>query len=294
MSGVLLATVASLAALLLAFVPLERAFPARHGQPVLRPAWRVDLAFFLGQYLVWSAVAVAVLTPIQSMIIARAPAFDLPGWARVALAVAGGDLLVYGFHRACHAIPLLWRFHAVHHSAEHLDWLAAHREHPVDGVLTQLAQNLPAFVLLLPIETVAGLVVFRGMWAIFIHANVRLPLGPLRYLLGAPDLHHWHHARVGETRHNFANLAPWIDLLFGTYHRPRGEETWELGLVDPWPRGYLAQLVAPFRRQPAANSPRPGSVSGEASDVPGPARSAGSAARLLPFGRPRQRACRSS
>lgn len=254
MTEVLLATAASLAALVLAFVPLERAFPARRGQAAFRPAWRVDLAFLLGQYLVWSTVAVALLTPAQVWVLARAAGVDMPLWARAALAIVAGDLLVYAFHRACHAVPLLWRFHAVHHSSEHLDWLAAHREHPVDGVLTQLAQNLPAFALALPMQSVAGIIVFRGMWAIFIHSNVRLPLGPLRLLLGAPDLHHWHHARVGETRHNFANLAPWIDVLFGTYHRPRADETWDVGLVDPWPRGYLAQLVEPLRRRPAGDA----------------------------------------
>jgi sterol desaturase/sphingolipid hydroxylase (fatty acid hydroxylase superfamily) len=90
--------------------------------------------------------------------------------------------------------------------------------------------------------------VFRALWAIFIHSNVRLPLGPLRLLLGAPELHHWHHARVATTRHNFANLAPYLDVLFGTYHRPRGPEDYPLGLPTPWPRRYLAQLARPFLR----------------------------------------------
>ena len=86
----------------------------------------------------------------------------------------------------------------------------------------------------------------RGTWAIFIHSNVRLPLGPLRYVLGAPELHHWHHARVPRTQHNFANVAPWVDLVFGTFHLPQGEERWALGVVDPWPKGYFAQLLRPF------------------------------------------------
>ena len=249
MKHVLYATLASLAVLVIAFVPLERAFPARRGQAVLRPAWCVDLAFFLGQYVLWSGAAVAAMSLIQAAVASRVPALDLPLPARIALSVVLGDLLVYGFHRACHTIPWLWRFHAVHHSAEHLDWLAAHREHPVDGLLTQLCQNLPAFFLLLPFEAIAGLVTFRGLWAIFVHANVRLPLGPLRILFGAPELHHWHHARLAQTKHNFANLAPWIDVLFGTYHRPTGEERWPLGLDQPYPKGYLAQLIEPLRRQ---------------------------------------------
>jgi sterol desaturase/sphingolipid hydroxylase (fatty acid hydroxylase superfamily) len=157
-----------------------------------------------------------------------------------------GDLLVYWFHRACHAFDFLWRFHAVHHSAEHLDWLAAHREHPLDGIVTQFCANLPGIALGFPIHILAGFIAFRGMWAIFIHSNVRLPLGPLRVLFGASELHHWHHARVPQTQHNFANLAPWLDVLFGTYHCPEGEETYALGLSEPWPKGYVAQLLHPL------------------------------------------------
>lgn len=92
------------------------------------------------------------------------------------------------------------------------------------------------------------MIAFRGAWSILIHSNVRLPLGPLRVLVGAPELHHFHHARVSRTAHNFANLAPWLDLAFGTYHLPTGARTYPLGLSEPWPKSYLAQLLRPFRR----------------------------------------------
>jgi sterol desaturase/sphingolipid hydroxylase (fatty acid hydroxylase superfamily) len=241
----------SLVALILVFGPLERVFPARREQPALRPELATDLAFFLGQYLLFAGLAVGVLVAFTGLLAPLLPlsfgtwSQDLPLAARVGLALVLGDLVTYWFHRACHRFEFLWRFHAVHHSSEHLDWLAAHREHPVDGALTQLAVNLPAIALGLSFAELGGLVVFRGLWAIFVHSNVRLPLGPLRLLLGAPELHHWHHARV-VTRHNFANLAPYLDVLFGTYHRPRDPETYPLGLTDPWPRRYLAQLVRPF------------------------------------------------
>ena len=94
---------------------------------------------------------------------------------------------------------------------------------------------------------IAGFAIFRGGWGVFIHSNAKFDIGPLRYLLGAPELHHWHHAKLAPTMHNFANLAPWLDVCFGTYHRPEApDETYPLGLVDPWPRGYLAQLLHPF------------------------------------------------
>jgi sterol desaturase/sphingolipid hydroxylase (fatty acid hydroxylase superfamily) len=243
------------------YATLERAFPARPGERFPGPAWRTDACFFFGQYLVFSSAALVVLVFVHRSIDAHAPValrswfIALPLVLRAAIAVLLGDVLVYWFHRACHRFGALWRFHAVHHSVERLDWLAAHREHPLDGVLTQLFQNLPAMVLGLPFEVLAVLIAFRGAWAIFIHSNVRLPLGPLRMLLGAPELHHFHHRKARETAHNFANLAPFLDVLFGTYHRPREPESYPLGLLEPWPRGYLAQLVEPFRRRAPAVSP---------------------------------------
>ncbi|WAS92149.1 sterol desaturase family protein [Nannocystis punicea] len=254
MIDLLLATAASAAVMAAIYGPLERMFPARPQQAVLRRELAIDAAFFLGQYLVFSAVAVTALTWVDYALVGVWPlslrtwSMELPLWIQVVLALVLGDLLTYWFHRACHSWGPLWRFHAVHHSAEELDWLAAHREHPVDGVLTQLCVNLPGIALGLPFAALGGLAMFRGLWAILIHANVQLPLGPLGLVLGAPELHHWHHARVERTRHNFANLAPYLDLLFGTYHRPRGPETYLLGLTEPWPRRYLAQLVRPFRR----------------------------------------------
>lgn len=136
------------------------------------------------------------------------------------------------------------RFHAVHHSAEHLDWLAAHREHPLDTIYTVGIINLPAFILGFPLETLAGFIAFRGVWAIYIHSNVRLPIGPLRVLLGGPELHHWHHDRDRDAG-NYTNLSPLMDVLFGTYRCPDHEPA-RLGINQPTPRNYLAHMIWPF------------------------------------------------
>jgi sterol desaturase/sphingolipid hydroxylase (fatty acid hydroxylase superfamily) len=252
LGAALLAALLSLALLVAVFVPLERLFPARPGQRIFRPALAIDACFYFGQYLVWNGLALSILASVDLFFASHGPASlrahvaAWPSWLQVACAVLLGDLCVYWFHRACHAFEPLWRFHAVHHSAEHLDFLAAHREHPLDGIGTQLCANLPAFVLGFDPMSLAALIAFRGMWAIFVHSNVRLPPGPLRVLFGAPELHHWHHARVDRTEHNFANVAPWLDVIFGTYHCPEGPETYPLGLTEPWPRGYLSQLAHPF------------------------------------------------
>lgn len=233
--------------LALMFWPLERSYPARR-QPLLRPAFGLDLTFFLGQYLVWNLVALLVLTNLSHLFRAVVPAawqLRSPTVLGAALVVLLGDVAVYWFHRASHSWAWLWRFHAVHHSAVHLDWLAGHREHPLDGLLTQLMVNLPALVLGFPLEWLSPLIVFRGLWAVFIHSNVQLPLGPIKWLVGAPEWHRWHHAQSAPN-HNFGNLAPWTDLVFGTHARAP-DENYPLGLEGAQPASYLEHLLQPIR-----------------------------------------------
>jgi sterol desaturase/sphingolipid hydroxylase (fatty acid hydroxylase superfamily) len=240
----------SLLFLFVLFRPLEAAFPAKSGQRVFRPDWFTDLLFFLGQYLLWSGLVFALLVGFGEWIDGwmpanfRAAVAAQPWWAQALEVVVLSDFCVYWGHRLQHRVGFLWRFHAVHHSAEHLDWLAAHREHPVDTVYTMGLINLPAFILGFPLETIAGLIAFRGIWAIFIHSNVRLPIGPFRMLLGSPELHHWHHDRDREAG-NYANISPLMDMLFGTYRCPDHEPA-AVGLADPLPKGYFRQLLHPF------------------------------------------------
>jgi sterol desaturase/sphingolipid hydroxylase (fatty acid hydroxylase superfamily) len=250
--GLLFGTASSLLFLAVVFVPLEKAFPARQ-QPILRPAWRTDLCFFLGQYLLWTSGVFWILSRLK-LWMDQAPllsSFQLdvaaqPWWLQALEVVVLSDFCIYWGHRLQHRVPFLWRFHSVHHSSEHIDWLAAHREHPLDTIYTVGIVNLPAAVLGFPLETLASFIAFRGLWAIYIHSNVRLPIGPLRVLIGAPELHHWHHDR---DRHagNYANISPLMDLIFGTYRCPDHEPE-SFGIHEPTPTSYLGQLWCPLAK----------------------------------------------
>jgi sterol desaturase/sphingolipid hydroxylase (fatty acid hydroxylase superfamily) len=236
--------------LVLVFHPLEAVFPAKPGQRFFRPAWCTDLCFFLGQYLLWSSLVFWVLSYLSHWLSGIVPhsfrqaVAAQPWWLQAIEVVVLSDFLIYWGHRLQHRVGFLWRFHAVHHSAQHLDWLAAHREHPLDTVYTMSLINLPAMILGFPLETLAGFIVFRGLWAIYIHANVRLPIGPLRMLLGAPELHHWHHDRDRDAG-NYANISPLMDILFGTYRCPDREPE-HFGLNEPTPETYLDHMVQPL------------------------------------------------
>jgi sterol desaturase/sphingolipid hydroxylase (fatty acid hydroxylase superfamily) len=167
-----------------------------------------------------------------------------PLWLQAVEVLVFSDLLIYWAHRLQHKVDFLWRFHKVHHSAEHLDWLAAHREHPLDSVYTVAIINLPAFVMGFELEALAAIVAFRGIWAIYIHSNVRLPIGPLKVLIGSPELHHWHHD-IERDAGNYANVSPLMDKIFGTYVCPPHEPE-KFGIKEDFPKTYLGQMIRPL------------------------------------------------
>lgn len=237
--------------LFLIFRPLEKVFPAK-SQKFLRPEFFTDVFYFLGQYLLWGGLVTSALLYFESWGAWLLPAgfrhavAAQPFWLQAVEVIILSDFLIYWGHRIQHNVDFLWHFHCIHHSAEHLDWVAAHREHPLDTIYTVGLVNLPAILMGFQVEAISLFIAFRGFWAIYIHSNVKLPLGPLRALIGAPELHHWHHAKA---RHfgNYANLSPLMDILFGTYrHIPY--EPKEFGNAEPMPRSYLGQMWYPFTK----------------------------------------------
>jgi sterol desaturase/sphingolipid hydroxylase (fatty acid hydroxylase superfamily) len=248
--AIAVATALSFGFLVLVFVPMELVFPAQKQQKIFRPHWFLDLCFFLGQYFIWGAAVSYVLSfsaPFFSQLLPsdiQTAIQSQPWWLQAIEVVLLSDFLIYWGHRLQHKYAFLWRFHKVHHSSEHLDWLAAHREHPLDTVYTVTIINLPALIFGFDLAGVAGLVAFRGIWAIYIHSNVRLPLRPIRWLIGAPELHHWHHD-MNKDAGNYANLSPLMDIIFGTYVCP-DEEPKKLGIPEPSPNHYLGFMLTPI------------------------------------------------
>jgi len=157
------------------------------------------------------------------------------------------DLIKYTVHRLFHAVPWLWRFHAIHHSSRTMDWLAGSRLHLVDIVVTRGLSFVPLYVLGFAQPPVFAYVLFVSFQAVLIHANVRWRFGPVRWLLATPQYHHWHHA-VEPVDVNFAVHLPLIDAVFGTLYLPRDGWPGAYGLAGrPVPEGYWTQLAYPFR-----------------------------------------------
>ncbi len=235
------------------FIFLEKLWPKYPGQPILRPEWQLDLGYFGVNHL-----AIGVL-----LIIANGFAPEVFGWAvndtvqsfvsnlwlpaQVLLLMFCADFVQYWLHRAYHEVPWLWGLHAVHHSAEHMDWLAGSRTHIVQTLVDRCLVFVPLYLLGPSEKALNTYVVIVAFQAVLIHSNINWKFGPLRYLLVTPQFHHWHHSKDKPAIDtNYAAHLPLLDWMFRTYHMP--DEHWpkEYGTLKRLPRTFVRQLVYPF------------------------------------------------
>jgi sterol desaturase/sphingolipid hydroxylase (fatty acid hydroxylase superfamily) len=133
------------------------------------------------------------------------------------------DLIRYLVHRCEHAVPFLWRFHALHHSDPDVDVTTSVRHHPVEYLFASTVYWLSVIVLGIPFIVVLshGLAVFSA--SAVQHGNVRLPEWLERCLqpiLVTTDLHRIHHSVVFEQANtNYGSVLSIWDRLFGTFTR---------------------------------------------------------------------------
>ena len=237
----------------LVFVPLERLFALHPEQKAFRRDWANDLIFLLFNGLLiklglLAVIAVSIFAATQIVPASfQAAIGGLPYWVQLPLVVVLSDLGFYWTHRMFHAVPWLWRFHAIHHSIEELDWLAAARVHPVDQILTKGVSLVPVVALGFSEWTIGVYALLYQWQSVLIHSNVRFRFGPLRFLFASPEFHHWHHSDQREARDkNFAGQLAFLDALFGSLHLPHGQAPTTYGLDQPMPQRYVPQLLYPF------------------------------------------------
>jgi sterol desaturase/sphingolipid hydroxylase (fatty acid hydroxylase superfamily) len=237
--------------LFLVFVPLEKLFALRK-QKTFRRGWLTDVTHIVVNNTVSTVVGIAFAIVLALPLIWLRP-FDLeaqlPVAASLALAIGIVVLGSYWGHRLSHTVPFLWRFHAVHHSIEEMDWLAAGRLHPLDSAFTTACFLTPLLVLGYDGGVFAGAAAFITALAIFQHSNVRLRFPGVRWVINTPQWHHWHHSAHAEALNkNFG--VPVVDKLFGTAYLPKGVYASEFGISDPVPEAsYSRQMVYPFTKE---------------------------------------------
>jgi len=238
------------------FLPVERFWPLHPDQRTFRPQWSTDLFYFVATHLPAQLMTFAMLIPASyaSRWLAipglAQTVGSLPFLIQLPLAILVADLSQYVTHRAFHRIPFLWRFHAIHHSIETMDWVAGSRSHYVDILLTRGLILIPMTLFGFSQTALAGYLVFVSFHATFCHTDFRPRTIWIEPYFVTVRYHHWHHAAQPEAVDvNFAIHLPFIDRVFGTQYLPKDEWPKRYGLMHASvPQGFFAQLIAPFKR----------------------------------------------
>lgn len=185
-----------------------------------------------------------------------------PIWVEIVVALIVLDMAIYWQHVAMHRVPILWRFHQVHHADRDIDVSTGVRFHPIEIVVSMIFKMVCVLALGVPVAAVLVFEIVLNACAMFNHANINLGVGVdriLRCLLVTPDMHRVHHSAVPEeTNRNFGfSIALW-DRLFGTYlAQPQaGHLNMTIGLEGfqrEGPERLSWSLLRPLRRQWTGN-----------------------------------------
>jgi sterol desaturase/sphingolipid hydroxylase (fatty acid hydroxylase superfamily) len=238
------------------FIPLERLFPHMPDQHLFRTEWREDLFYYFVSSLFVQVLTFLALAP-ASAIASHTSWTALRGWVgaqwwwlQVLQIMFLTDLVQYWVHRAFHRVPFLWGFHAVHHSARSMDWMAAARMHFLEIIVLRGTTVIPMMILGFSEFALHVYILLVYVHSALLHSNVRWEFNRIGNILATPRFHHWHHGIEKEAIDvNFAIHFPLFDRLFGTFYLPRAQWPQGYGIANhPVPRSYLAQFIYPFRR----------------------------------------------
>ncbi len=174
------------------------------------------------------------------------------GWAGLALDLLLLDVWIYWWHRANHVVPMLWRFHEVHHLDETLDASSALRFHFGEVLLSSLVRAGVIFLLDVPLASIVVFETCISLAAIFHHSNVRLPPAferALSRVIITPSIH-WvhHHAKRADTDSNYATVLSLWDRLFGSSSKTARTAEMPVGVEGKCDEGLIALIVRPFHR----------------------------------------------
>ncbi|MFN3379692.1 MAG: sterol desaturase family protein [Runella zeae] len=245
---------------------LEIAFPWRKNQATIRHDFWLDVFYMFFNFFLFSLVAynalsnVAVqafndflgLFGIKNLVAINVAA--LPKWAQLLALFVVRDFVQWNVHRLLHRVPWMWEFHKVHHSVEEMGFAAHLRYHWMENVIYRTIEYIPLAMIGFGIDDFFIVHIFTLAIGHLNHANIYLPLGPLKYLLNSPQMHLWHHAEEipkGSYGINFGiTLSIW-DYLFGHAHVPQERSDIKLGFpgLAKFPKTFWKQITYPWSKK---------------------------------------------
>ncbi len=237
--------------------------PANPGRPWYRkPDLIVDLCYWFIVPMIGSLVFISLLSAAMMVVqgidpqaardyvtTGRGPLSGLGFWPQVVIALLASDFLLYWSHRFYHTATL-WRFHAIHHSSEHLEWISATRFHPGNILLGMPLASLVLILMGISADALVAINPFNLVTGALVHANLNWSFGRFGILFASPIFHRWHHTAAdrGGSK-NFASTFPFLDAMFGTYYMPAGETPDHYGVDDEaFPSDLLGQMMYPWRK----------------------------------------------
>lgn len=180
-----------------------------------------QLAFILGN-LLWATVTVFSIDWLNKNEIGLFYLFQVPVWLKLVLAVAMFDLMSYWFHRIAHLVPVLWRFHRVHHSDTSMDASTTFRSHPLELTLWFGTSNIiAAGVFGLDLLSLALYFLVATPFFFLEHSNLKFPKWldkTIGLVFTTPNIHKVHHEQDQYyTDSNFSDIFILWDRIFGTF-----------------------------------------------------------------------------
>ena len=211
-----------------AILLLERFWPASRSQRHFSAGLLVDFLWFCFSPVFFLILIVPVEDALKWLhhsyfgFEAFVRIHSLPLWVQIPVVILLADFLHWVAHVIRHKSAFVWEFHKIHHAQEELNYFSASRVHPIDSLTINLVSFLP-FAFLeanVAVPAFVGWKVLIRIWAMYTHSNIRMNLGPLRYVLVTPQSHRIHHSDRPEHRdQNFGNVFAIWDFIFGTQSR---------------------------------------------------------------------------
>lgn len=243
---------------------LELAFPWRTKQAAIRKDFWLDafymfFNFFLFSLIAYNAASDVVVHWVRgglasiglgSLTVVDASAW--PTWAKLITMFVVRDFIQWNVHRWLHKYPWLWRFHQVHHSVEEMGFAAHLRYHWMETIVYRSIEYLPLAMIGFGLQEFFVVHIIALAIGHLNHANIVLPLGPLKYIFNNPQMHIWHHAKEipqGAFGVNYGiSLSVW-DYIFRTAWIPSNGRDIKLGFegVEQYPHAFVKQSLKPFQ-----------------------------------------------
>jgi len=179
----------------------------------------------------------------------------MPLVLRVTLGVLLLDFSIYLWHLLNHVLPILWRFHRVHHSDMNMDVSTANRFHFGEILLSGLVRLAVIHLFGIPLLSYLLFEILVNLSIQFHHSSIRVNYRFERVwalLFVPPFLHRIHHSvKIRERDANYGVILSVWDRLLGTLVTDVDQEGIVIGIGshrDFSKLGFWRLLLLPFSR----------------------------------------------